>query len=191
MSFRAVRVRMRGLEPPRPEGHTDLNRARLPIPPHPRAWDSVAGCRRGSETRLVRIADGQAAKPLVLNAAPQAAPRPPHPRAWDGVAGCRRGSETRLVRVADGQAAKPLVLNAAPQAAPRPPPPRAWDGVAGCRRRSETRLRANQDDESRAGERSPRFTRPRHRLPGPADREDAVRSREAPVAALVPEGGEL
>ena len=31
-----VEVRMRGLEPPRPEGHTDLNRARLPIPPHPR-----------------------------------------------------------------------------------------------------------------------------------------------------------
>jgi hypothetical protein len=28
---------MRGLEPPRPERHTDLNRARLPIPPHPRA----------------------------------------------------------------------------------------------------------------------------------------------------------
>src|SRR2546421_354742 len=147
MSFRAVRVRMRGLEPPRPEGHTDLNRARLPIPPHPRAWDSVAGCRRGSETRLVRVADGQAATPLGRNAAPQAAPRPP--------------------------------------------PPRAWDGVAGCRRRSETRLRVNQDDESRAGERSPRITRPRHRLPGPADREDAVRSREAPVAALVPEGGEL
>src|SRR5262249_47520928 len=43
MSFLPVRVRMRGLEPPRPEGHTDLNRARLPIPPHPRAWDSVAG----------------------------------------------------------------------------------------------------------------------------------------------------
>ena len=30
------RMRMRGLEPPRPERHTDLNRARLPIPPHPR-----------------------------------------------------------------------------------------------------------------------------------------------------------
>ena len=29
-------MRMRGLEPPRPYGHTDLNRARLPIPPHPR-----------------------------------------------------------------------------------------------------------------------------------------------------------
>ena len=33
---RKRRVRMRGLEPPRPYGHTDLNRARLPIPPHPR-----------------------------------------------------------------------------------------------------------------------------------------------------------
>ena len=33
-------MRMRGLEPPRPERHTDLNRARLPIPPHPRADDS-------------------------------------------------------------------------------------------------------------------------------------------------------
>ena len=33
-------MRMRGLEPPRPERHTDLNRARLPIPPHPRAADS-------------------------------------------------------------------------------------------------------------------------------------------------------
>jgi site-specific DNA recombinase len=29
-------VRMRGLEPPRPYGHGDLNAARLPIPPHPR-----------------------------------------------------------------------------------------------------------------------------------------------------------
>src|SRR5262249_17301481 len=29
-------VRMRGLNPPRGFPHTDLNRARLPIPPHPR-----------------------------------------------------------------------------------------------------------------------------------------------------------
>jgi hypothetical protein len=29
-------MRMRGLEPPRTCIHTDLNRARLPIPPHPR-----------------------------------------------------------------------------------------------------------------------------------------------------------
>src|SRR5256714_7475867 len=31
-----VSMRMRGLEPPRGFPHTDLNRARLPIPPHPR-----------------------------------------------------------------------------------------------------------------------------------------------------------
>src|SRR5436190_7439534 len=103
MSFRAVRVRMRGLEPPRPEGHTDLNRARLPIPPHPRAWDSVAACRR----------------------------------------------------------------------------------------RSEPRLRPNEDDEPRTRERGPRFPRPGGGAPGPLDREDPVGRREAPVAALVPEGGEL
>jgi hypothetical protein len=30
------KMRMRGLEPPRTCIHTDLNRARLPIPPHPR-----------------------------------------------------------------------------------------------------------------------------------------------------------
>ena len=30
-----LRMRMRGLEPPRTCIHTDLNRARLPIPPHP------------------------------------------------------------------------------------------------------------------------------------------------------------
>ena len=33
----ALLMRMRGLEPPRARAHTDLNRARLPIPPHPRA----------------------------------------------------------------------------------------------------------------------------------------------------------
>ena len=39
---------MRGLEPPRPYGHTDLNRARLPIPPHPRGGGIVAsGSGRG------------------------------------------------------------------------------------------------------------------------------------------------
>ncbi len=38
--FFLLGMRMRGLEPPRPERHTDLNRARLPIPPHPRAGDS-------------------------------------------------------------------------------------------------------------------------------------------------------
>jgi site-specific DNA recombinase len=40
----AMMVRMRGLEPPRPYGHGDLNAARLPIPPHPRvgAGDDIA-----------------------------------------------------------------------------------------------------------------------------------------------------
>src|SRR5579859_3703513 len=33
-------MRMRGLEPPRTYVHTDLNRARLPIPPHPRGAGS-------------------------------------------------------------------------------------------------------------------------------------------------------
>ena len=33
---------MRGLEPPRAFAHTDLNRARLPIPPHPRGPRSLA-----------------------------------------------------------------------------------------------------------------------------------------------------
>ncbi len=35
-------MRMRGLEPPRAFAHTDLNRARLPIPPHPRGAPMVA-----------------------------------------------------------------------------------------------------------------------------------------------------
>ena len=43
---------MRGLEPPRPYGHTDLNRARLPIPPHPRGQtDSSLGSSHSSMTR--------------------------------------------------------------------------------------------------------------------------------------------
>ncbi len=42
-SLRTIgRMRMRGLEPPRPYGHTDLNRARLPIPPHPRGRTILA-----------------------------------------------------------------------------------------------------------------------------------------------------
>lgn len=31
---------MRGVEPPRPCGHKNLNLARLPIPPHPQATES-------------------------------------------------------------------------------------------------------------------------------------------------------
>jgi hypothetical protein len=36
---RHMAMRMRGLEPPRGFPHTDLNRARLPIPPHPRGGE--------------------------------------------------------------------------------------------------------------------------------------------------------
>ena len=50
-------MRMRGLEPPRPYGHTDLNRARLPIPPHPRGSnDSSSGSSHLSMTRLAAFA---------------------------------------------------------------------------------------------------------------------------------------
>ena len=48
-------MRMRGLEPPRPYGHTDLNRARLPIPPHPRGGGILAARRwvdRGERRRF-------------------------------------------------------------------------------------------------------------------------------------------
>jgi site-specific DNA recombinase len=50
-------VRMRGLEPPRSHLHTDLNRARLPIPPHPlaRGPDSIApGAKRPRRGRIIR-----------------------------------------------------------------------------------------------------------------------------------------
>ena len=43
-------MRMRGLEPPRGFPHTDLNRARLPNPPHPRAAD--IGSPRGLSARF-------------------------------------------------------------------------------------------------------------------------------------------
>src|SRR5699024_8744455 len=36
--LRLPAVREGGVEPPRPCGHTDLNRARLPIPPLARCW---------------------------------------------------------------------------------------------------------------------------------------------------------
>ena len=39
-------MRMRGLEPPRGSPHTALNRARLPIPPHPRELPILAGAGR-------------------------------------------------------------------------------------------------------------------------------------------------
>jgi hypothetical protein len=45
-------MRMRGLEPPRGLPHTDLNRARLPIPPHPRGRPNSS---RAAAAQLTRI----------------------------------------------------------------------------------------------------------------------------------------
>ena len=62
-------MRMRGLEPPRPEGHTDLNRARLPIPPHPRATPILAGTFSRSRTShpvMIRALIALAAASLVV-----------------------------------------------------------------------------------------------------------------------------
>src|SRR5918995_4011468 len=46
---------MRGLEPPRGCPHTALNRARLPIPPHPLAADSVCHSRARTMPGLRRV----------------------------------------------------------------------------------------------------------------------------------------
>jgi hypothetical protein len=54
----SCRVRMRGLEPPRACAHTDLNRARLPIPPHPRGGRIVAGVSAWSGRRARRSRAG-------------------------------------------------------------------------------------------------------------------------------------
>ncbi len=49
-SISNVLVRMRGLEPPPGCPDTDLNRARLPIPPHPRADAKISQTRRAGGT---------------------------------------------------------------------------------------------------------------------------------------------
>src|SRR3954464_14053362 len=53
-------MRMRGLEPPRDLSHTALNRARLPIPPHPPASSEHsdhdrAGARRAGSGAFVTL----------------------------------------------------------------------------------------------------------------------------------------
>jgi hypothetical protein len=53
-------VRMRGLEPPRSYLHTDLNRARLPIPPHPpTAADDIARAPPGGTRRPAESSDAR------------------------------------------------------------------------------------------------------------------------------------
>ena len=59
-------MRMRGIEPPRGFPHTDLNRARLPIPPHPRSrQDSFypfAECRPADNLCWARLRRTSAAR---------------------------------------------------------------------------------------------------------------------------------
>src|SRR4051812_6381276 len=66
---------MRGLEPPRPYGHTDLNRARLPIPPHPRGTHSVAATGSYDSALRQGLFPLAAVLAALLAAAPAAADR--------------------------------------------------------------------------------------------------------------------
>src|SRR3954465_11824755 len=90
-------MRMRGLEPPRACAHTALNRARLPIPPHPRGH-SVArllatprrlfGLRRGllvlAVASLALPLAGAAARPPPRAPGPEGGRAPPLPRPGPG-----------------------------------------------------------------------------------------------------------
>src|SRR5271154_4036221 len=64
-----TKMRMRGLEPPPGCPDTDLNRARLPIPPHPREGaediaDAAPRSRPVGRTREGRASDGHLAPAL-------------------------------------------------------------------------------------------------------------------------------
>ena len=71
-------VRLKGLEPSRPFGHSDLNAARLPIPPQPhclqpqqsqRGKARIYSARRGKGKPLKRIGNQQ--DPVFAKAAQQ------------------------------------------------------------------------------------------------------------------------
>lgn len=56
-------VRSRGLEPPRPDGHKNLNLARLPIPPRPLVTDNRVNYNRSE----LRVQDVDSATHFVKN----------------------------------------------------------------------------------------------------------------------------
>ena len=65
-------MRMRGLEPPRSFPHTDLNRARLPVPPHPQCGGQSSTGRERVRGRFMARLDlfrRAATVPFVLIAA--------------------------------------------------------------------------------------------------------------------------
>ena len=121
---------MRGLEPPRGFPHTDLNRARLPIPPHPRAADIIAACSRPSRAAMWLF-------------------RTYHGRRAEG-RGHRRHRRARLV----GRCPGSLGFAVGPV---RPGRPRARPGAAGRRRSGahagRARPRRPQAEPAGAGER--------------------------------------
>src|SRR3954464_3151951 len=101
-------MRMRGLEPPRACAHTALNRARLPIPPHPRGHSVarlLATPRRLFGLRRGLLVPSVPRPPLP----PPRAPRPPPPRPRPG-AGPRapRGPPGGEVDLAPHRGEQPL-----------------------------------------------------------------------------------
>ena len=86
-------VRMRGLEPPLPEGNMDLNHARLPIPPHPHggrlhfySLSLPKGCQTGGSEAI------RAGATRALAASPSLPVAQPPPRAFSS---CRRSGLPR------------------------------------------------------------------------------------------------
>src|SRR5690606_2109491 len=93
-------VREGGVEPPRPFGHTDLNRARLPIPPLARVPSKVS-------TRPQRFPHRRWSLASTRNrvGSTRVAPPAPHPGEVSSWAGCPKydqGGHLPFLRRADG-----------------------------------------------------------------------------------------
>src|SRR5215218_2395779 len=87
-------MRMRGLEPPRGCPHTDLNRARLPIPPHPRGQTIVPGGQRALSGLGRRWQGRQASGRETVHKAYGERPRAQNPAA----SGVRRAAKPGFAR---------------------------------------------------------------------------------------------
>ena len=129
-------MRMRGLEPPRGCPHTALNRARLPIPPHPLAVDSVChspvrtmfGLRRVFLFVVVALFAGS-----LPALAGSSAARPPSGRRHGGRCAARRvsGRPGRVRRPPARRHPSGQGALAVPDRAQRPDRRVATDGASG------------------------------------------------------------